>query len=231
MKHSPLIAITPAYSEDRKVKLSPQYISALLDCGAIPVALPYTEDEELLRRYALQFDGFLFSGGVDVEPDRYGEETQFDSVVVDRERDAFELLFFPEVLKTGKPILGICRGAQLLNVALGGTLHQHIDGHRQTEQGAIPTHSVTVAENSRLVKILGETRIPVNSFHHQAVKDVAPTLRAVACNEDGYVEAVESDDHSFLVAVQWHPELMYKTSDSATALFRAFVEAASSRNA
>ena len=225
MSKFPLIGVTTAYSDDRKVKLSPQYIAALLDCGAIPVPLPYTEDARTLSRYAEQFDAFLFSGGVDVDPIRYGEETKFDSVKIDSERDAFELAFFPRVLETGKPIFGICRGSQLINVALGGTLHQNIDGHRQTEDGSLPTHDVTLPEGSRLASILEKTSLPVNSFHHQAVKDVAPSLRAVAYN-GGYVEAVESEEHPFLLAVQWHPELMYETCESTKALFRAFVAAA-----
>ena len=227
MKHSPLIGIIPAYSDDRKIKLSPQYVFALLDCGAIPVVLPYTEDGEMLSRYAEQFDAFLFSGGVDIDPVHYGEETKFESVTIDKERDTFELSFFPKALETGKPILGICRGSQLINVALGGTLHQHIDGHKQTENGSIPTHSVTLEKDSFLASVLGKTTFSVNSFHHQAVKDVAPTLRAVAFNENGYIEAIESISHPFLVAVQWHPELLYEVSDASKALFRAFVAAAS----
>ena len=227
MQHSPIIGVTPAYSDDRKIKLSPQYVSSLLDCGAIPVPLPYTEDEATLHRYAEQLDGFLFSGGVDVDPTRYGEKTKFDSVKVDAERDAFELRLFPLVYETGKPILGICRGSQLLNVALGGTLHQHVDGHRQTEKGSVATHGVSVTKESILNSILGAHTLPVNSFHHQAVKEVSPALRAAAYNDDGYVEAVESPSHPFLVAVQWHPELMYETSDASRALFRAFVAASS----
>ena len=228
MTRTPIIAITSAYTDDKKIKLSPQYVSALLDCGAIPVVLPYTEDEALLTRYAAQFDGFLFSGGVDIEPSRYHEETKFDSVVIDVTRDAFEFKLFQKAFATGKPIFGICRGSQLLNVALGGPLHQHIDGHRQTEKGAIPTHGVSIDNGSFLQKILGTNTLPVNTFHHQVVKDVAPSLRPSAYNEDGYVEAVESDSHPFLLAVQWHPELMYSSSDGAKALFRAFVAAASS---
>ena len=229
MKHFPLIGVTSAYSDDRKINLSPQYISALLDCGAIPVPLPYTEDEQVLCQYAEQFDAFLFSGGVDIDPIHYGQETKFESVTIDSARDAFELAFFPRALETGKPIFGICRGSQLINVALGGTLHQHIDGHRQTENGSIPTHGVTLREGSRLASILEKTALPVNSFHHQAVKDVAPSLRAVAYNDGGYVEAVESEEHPFLLAVQWHPELLYETCGSAKALFRAFVAAALSK--
>lgn len=225
MNASPLVAIVPAYSDDGKIRLSPEYPAALLDCGAIPVTLPYSEDPAVIRFYAERFDAFLFSGGVDLEPARYGEERTSELVNTDPQRDRFELALFPEVIKTGKPILGICRGCQLLNVASGGTLHQHLDGHRQKEAGALPTHSVRIASDSRLFSILKSETVDVNSFHHQAVKDVAPSLRAVAWTDNGLVEAVENPAHPFFVGVQWHPELMYTSSSYAKALFRAFVEA------
>lgn len=225
MKTSPLVAIVPAYSDDGKIRLSPEYPAALLDCGAIPVTLPYSEDPAVIRSYAERFDAFLFSGGVDLEPSRYGEEKTSELVVTDPNRDRFELAFFPEALKTGKPILGICRGAQLLNVASGGTLHQHLEGHRQQEAGSLPTHTVRLAPDSRLFSILKSEVVDVNSFHHQAVKAVAPTLRAVAWTENGLIEAVEDPTHPFFVGVQWHPELMYTSSAYAKALFGAFVDA------
>ena len=225
MKSSPLIAIIPAYSDDGKIRLSPEYPAALLDCGAIPVTLPYSEDPAVIRFYAERFDAFLFSGGVDLEPSRYGEEKASELVVSDPGRDRFEFLLFPEVLRTGKPILGICRGVQLLNVACGGTLHQHIDEHRQTEQGAIPKHRVELLPDSRLYGILGSETVEVNSFHHQAVKTSAPALRVVAHAADGTIEALEDPAHPFFVGVQWHPELMYTSSEHARALFRAFVAA------
>lgn len=225
MNSSPLVAIIPAYSDDEKIRLSPEYPAALLDCGVIPVTLPYSKDPAVIRSYAERFDAFLFSGGVDLEPALYGEEKSSDLVVTDPNRDRFELALFPEALKTNKPILGICRGSQLMNVASGGTLYQHIDGHRQTEAGAVTTHSVRIAPDSRLFSIIGKETVSVNSLHHQAVKDVAPTLRAVAWNEEGFVEAVEDPSHPFFVAVQWHPELLYESSADAKAIFRAFVAA------
>lgn len=228
MNKKPLVAVIPSYSKDRKVRLSHEYLEALLDCGAIPVTLPYTEDALRIRAYAEEFDGFLFSGGVDVDPVYYGEEKQFDSVEIDAERDRFELALLNALSQTEKPILGICRGIQLLNVAYGGSLVQHTDGHDRNEPNFVPTHRVRVENGTKLSAILGECGIAVNSFHHQAVKSLAPALRIAAFADDGTIEGLEAPDRPFLIGVQWHPELMYATAPHARALFRAFVEAARS---
>lgn len=225
MARNPLVAVIPSYSEDRKVRLSHEYLDALECEGVLPVTLPYTDDTERIRTYAETFDGFLFSGGLDVDPSYYGEEKQFDSVEIDAERDRFEAALFRLVLETKKPILGVCRGLQLINVMLGGTLVQHMDGHRQDAPNPVPTHRVTVENGTRLREILGDGEIAVNSFHHQAVKVLADELRASAFADDGTVEGAESISHPFLVGVQWHPELMHATDPHAAAVFKAFAEA------
>ena len=228
-KNAPRIAIIPTYSNDRKVRLSTGYLSGLYDFGAIPSVLPYTDDAARVKAYAEAFDGFLFSGGVDVAPAYYGEETMFDNVVIDEERDRFEFALLKLLLGTEKPILGICRGEQLLNVALGGSLVQHMDGHNQKEENHVATHTVSVAENTRLASILETATLRTNSFHHQAVKTVAPTLRVSATAEDGTIEAVEGTGDRFLLGVQWHPELMLGLDGFAEKIFRAFVDAARDR--
>ena len=225
-RNAPRIAVIPSYSSDRKIRLSVGYVSALFDLGAVPSVLPYTGDAERVRAYADGFDAFLFSGGVDVDPSYYGEDTAFDSVTIDEERDSFEMALIRMLLPTDKPILGICRGEQLLNVACGGSLVQHMDGHNQTEENHVATHTVTPLGGTRLATVLGNGPIRTNSFHHQAVKAAAPTLRISAYAEDGTPEAVEGTGDRFLLGVQWHPELMLGTDGCAEKIFRAFVDAA-----
>ena len=206
--------------------LSPDYVNALREAGGIGVAIPYSEDPAVINEYAAVYDGFLFSGGVDVDPIHYGETKQFDSVEIDSDRDRFELLLMEAIADTGKPILGICRGVQLLNVAFGGSLVQHMDGHRQAEARNVLTHKVCITEHSKLYGILGRHEIPTNSFHHQAVKEVAPAFLVSARAEDGTVEAIEHTEHPFLLGVQWHPEGFYQDQAHARRLFEAFVKTA-----
>ena len=222
----PLIAVVPSRSSSGKILIPPAYLHALRDAGAIGVTLPYSEEPAVINEYAEVFDGFLFSGGVDVDPIHYGEIKQFDSVEIDAVRDRFELLLMEAVADSGKPILGICRGVQLINVAFGGSLVQHMDGHRQAEENTVPTHTVCVEEDSKLYGIVQRKRILTNSCHHQAVKAVAPNFKITARAEDGTVEAIEHESRPFLLGVQWHPECFYKDQAHARKLFEAFVKAA-----
>ena len=121
----PAIAITPSYNSDGMIRMRPAYLEAVWDAGGLPVFVSYTSDPAKLDEYARQFDGFLFAGGVDVDPKYYGEQVMFDSVSISEERDSFELELAARVLPTSKPVLGICRGIQLINVAMGGSLYQH----------------------------------------------------------------------------------------------------------
>lgn len=220
----PIIGITPAISENM-IKNVPHYHRSLLRVGAIPTFLPYTDDEAILDQYIEDCDGFLFSGGVDVDPKYYGEEIKFESVKICEDRDNFEFALFKKILASGKPVLGICRGAQFLNVALGGTLHQHIDGHSTKDREKV-AHTVTVHEGTRLFDIVGKASvIDVNTLHHQVIKDVAPCLVQSATSHDGYCEAVEMPDHKFFVAVQWHPEGLAHYMPEENAIFQTFVDA------
>ena len=220
----PIIGITPAIS-DGMIKNVPHYHRSVIRAGAIPSFLPYTDDEALLDQYVEDCDGFLFSGGVDVDPKYSGEEIKFDNVKCCEPRDNFELAIFKKILASGKPVLGICRGVQLINVAMGGSLYQHIDGH-STNDREKTAHTVTVKEGSLLYKLVGEKSvIDVNTLHHQVIKDVAPGLNAVATSHDGYIEAVELPGHKFFVAVQWHPEGLSHYMPEHAALFDALVEA------
>ena len=224
----PLIGVVPSREEERAM-LKFEYSNAVWQAGGLPVALAYTTDPAKLAEYAAIFDGFLFSGGDDIHPSRYGEEIAFDNVVCDTNRDAFEEALFAAVYPTGKPILGICRGIQSINVWMGGTLRQDIGGHRQTEPGSSRTHAVEIREGSLFHALCGRTSVMVNSFHHQVVKDLATGLVVDAVSEDGVVEAchLPTSEHPFLFAVQFHPESYCdrEDDDHAAAIFAAFVTA------
>lgn len=176
--------------------------------------------------------GLLISGGVDVAPDRYGEAVLNDTVEVDHERDAFEFPYILEALAVDLPILGICRGIQSLNVALGGTLYQDLPSqlpgslsHRQSGERWDTTHEIHVAPGTALAGLLGEPAMPVNSLHHQAIRSVASELRISAMAPDGVVEGAELVGRRFCVAVQFHPEEMVERSERAARLFASFLAA------
>lgn len=226
MEKKIIIGITPSQN-DGVIKMKTTYSRAILDAGAIPVMLPYTSDERQLLEYSYMLDGLLFSGGDDVDPKHYNEEIKFDSVKVFPDRDEFELSLFRAFYATGKPILGICRGIQLINVALGGSLYQHIEGHRQSEGRDVFERTARLTPESRLQNICGgASTVKTNSFHHQALKDVPSHVRISALADDMTVEAIEDTEHPFLVGVQWHPELFYKNDENARKLFEAFINAA-----
>lgn len=169
----PVIGILGSH-EGGELRIPTRYLNALWQGGALGVTLPYTTDRERIQEYVNSCDGFLYSGGVDVDPARYGESKQSDSVEIDGERDDFEFAMFPAVYDSGKPILGICRGIQAINVALGGTLYQHMEGHRQTQPGTERHQLIRLTPGTPLYAICGKSEIYVNSFHHQNVKQLAP---------------------------------------------------------
>ena len=234
----PLIGITPsaaAYEADhgsfRRYASMTAYADAVSGAGGIPVILPFLSGDvpALLDR----LDGLVLSGGGDVAPSRFGEDDIHpDTYDIDPSRDEFEIALVHLALSENKPLLAICRGIQVLNVALGGTLHQHVPDafsglvHRQ-HQDHIPAdqpgHEVTVAPGSALARTVGAGRLPVNSFHHQGLKELAPDLVATATSDDGLVEAVEHRDRSDVIGVQWHPELMASTTQAQARLFRNLV--------
>jgi putative glutamine amidotransferase len=221
-----LVGIAPSRDGD-KAMMAMRYMDAVWYAGGLPMVLSYTTDPAKLSEYAEICDGFLFSGGVDVDPVKYGEVKQFDSVEIDEARDTFEEALFRAIYPTKKPILGICRGIQSINVWMGGTLIQHLDGHRQSAPAQEPTHSVQVTEGSMLHRLCGKTEIMVNTFHHQAVKNLAPALTADAVSPDGFIEAAHEEGHRFLFATQFHPECYWHVEDDdhSVAIFRAFLDA------
>jgi putative glutamine amidotransferase len=201
-----------------EMALGMTYMRTLDAAGAMPVVLPPVGDPaELLDR----LDGICLSGGPDVDPAAYGaRERHPDLGPTEPSLDAFELALAEAALARGLPILAVCRGAQALNVACGGTLHQHLPGHRQTAPAGDPTHDVEVAARSRLARIMRARTLAVNSFHHQAVDRLGEGLRIVGRADDGTVEAIEGS--GFVVGVQWHAEVLA----AHLPLFEALVTAA-----
>lgn len=212
----PIIGITPSLQTDeRKIYTPTSYPNAIIEAGGTPVFFNFTRDDEMIEAYAAMVDGVLFSGGDDVDPASYGEEQLWVCGDVCPLRDAFEIKLLKVLVEKypDKPILGICRGAQVLNVAMGGTLYQdlksQVDGcirHQQQQSSHYASHKAMVSEGSKLHAIYGSQEIMVNSFHHQAVKDIGPGLIVTARASDGVVEGFEKPDHPYFIAVQWHPE-------------------------
>lgn len=228
----PLVGVMPLWDDEKdSLWMLPGYLEGLKEAGATPVVFPLTEDPDEIIRLIDICDGILLTGGHDVDPSIYGEEPLEGKVSCCKTRDNMEKLVLEDAMKKDKPILGICRGIQFINAALGGTLYQDLPkqhtsdiDHHQKPPYDVPVHDVTIKKVSPLYDCLGSDRISVNSYHHQAVKDVAPCLEVMAESEDGLVEALYKPFYSFLWAVQWHPEFSYKKDESSRKIFKAFVE-------
>ncbi|MBK5256823.1 MAG: gamma-glutamyl-gamma-aminobutyrate hydrolase family protein [Vicinamibacteria bacterium] len=216
------------------------YLHAISKAHGLPSIIapgftdPWEETNQLPGEILDNCDGLLLSGGADVDPLLFGEEPHAGLGRVDGPRDPFELTLAREAVRRDMPVLGICRGLQVLNVALGGTLIQDIPSevkgaviHETGEDRLVIGHDVTIARDSRLAQLLSSARVGVNSFHHQAVKRLGRGLTSSAiCPDDGIIEGLEMPDRRFVVAVQWHPENFWKTPNASDGLFAGFVEAA-----
>jgi putative glutamine amidotransferase len=219
--------------------MSQRYINVLAEAGAVPWLIPLlTKDTDTLRAIYDRLDGLFLTGGVDVDPSRYGEEKRPSCGRTDADRDATELQLVKWAIADRKPILAVCRGFQVLNVAFGGTLFQDVGeqypnaikhDHFPKSDGTPPrdyiSHKVRVAPDSRLASYLGADQAPVNSMHHQGIKQLAPGLAANAWAPDGLIEGIEGTNGTFLIAVQWHPEELAHSDAGMRRLFTAFVEA------
>lgn len=229
----PLIGVVSLYDEKKEsFWMLPGYVQGLEQAGAAPLMLPLTENREELSRFAGICDGFLFPGGHDVDPSLYGTEKSALCGDLCPERDGMERLFFPMALETGKPLLGICRGIQLFNVMLGGTLYQDLPTERPgpvEHHGQPPydqvIHTVAIEPDSPLFQAVETVQMGVNSYHHQGIKDLGKGLRAAAWSDDGLIEAVFLPEHPFALAVQWHPEFSYRTDENSRKILKKFVEA------
>ena len=229
----PKIAILPLVDIQRESYwMLPGYMNGILEAGGLPVMLPLTRDPEALDEIAKSYDGFLFPGGQDVTPALYGKKKSENCGETCEALDEMSKALFDRISRTDKPVLGICRGLQLLNVLLGGTLYQDLPTehpskveHQMRKPYSVAAHQVEITQDSPLYALLGCTSLGVNSCHHQAVRDLSPRLRAMACSEDGLVEAAWMPGKQFLWAFQWHPEFFPKTDENSRRIFRAFVNA------
>ena len=212
-----------------ELMLGTTYPKALDAAGAIPVVLAPV-DLRAVPELVARLDGICLAGGPDLDPTLYGAVARHPELgATNAEHDAFELAVARAADVAGLPMLGICRGAQALNVARGGTLHQHVDGHRQVESAAAPTQRVAVAPDSLLAAVTGAgDTLAINSFHHQAVDILGAGLRVVARAADGTVEAIEDPARPFVLGVQWHAETLTERPEHG-ALFAALVGAAGVR--
>ncbi len=235
----PLIGITTAYKpevgEEGKIILNQAYVQAVQQAGGIPLLIPIGLSRERLHDLVSRLDGVLFSGGGDVHPSRYGG-TFHPTVNFNEDRDRLEFDLMQAIIAYSLPFFGICRGLQVINVGLGGSLYEDLlDQRPQSLQHNHPdkprhylAHAVEVETDSLLAEIVACSRLEVNSLHHQGIRELAPGLKATAYAPDGLIEAIELEGHPFGLGVQWHPECLL-SDEKMHALFRQFVRAAASR--
>jgi putative glutamine amidotransferase len=215
-----------------EMALGMTYVNAILNAGALPLVIPPLAPEDVAELVA-RLDGLVLSGGPDLSPAAYGAAAHPELGPTEPRLDAFEYALAREAARLELPVLGICRGAQAINVARGGTLHQHLPDvvgdeivHRQQVDGRRPVHLVELLPGSPLAGLLGTTRVDVNSFHHQAIDQLGNGLRACAWAPDGTIEGIDDPELPFLIAVQWHAETLVGIPRHID-LFRGFVAAAS----
>jgi putative glutamine amidotransferase len=228
-----IVGVLPLWDDEKNsIWMLPGYLDGVREAGGLPIIFPLTDDERELDQLVNMCDGFLFTGGQDVSPELYQEIPLAGLVETCRQRDVMEGIILEKAIKADKPILGICRGIQFINAALGGTLYPDIPSqhpseicHRQKAPYDIPSHDVTIIRDSPLYDCLGTDRLPVNSCHHQAVRELARGLKPMAISPDGLVEAAFMEGRTFLWAVQWHPEMNLRTDPSNRMIFEAFIKA------
>ncbi|PIC62950.1 gamma-glutamyl-gamma-aminobutyrate hydrolase [Sporosarcina sp. P13] len=229
----PLIGVTSDVDRNGGTLVHSRYIRAIRRAGGVPFVLPIGMDG--IGEICSRLDGLLLIGGDDVDPFLYGEEPHQKLGKVIPGRDEMEIALVKGMIDQDKPVLGICRGHQLLNVAFGGTIYQDIYAqlsgnllqHLQVTDLRFATHSVDIVPDSKLAQIAGTLEMRVNSLHHQAVKEVKSPLVVTAVAKDGVIEALESTAHRFVVGVQWHPEALVGGQELVTLkLFDRFIEAA-----
>jgi len=233
----PLIGITTRERKTlngwQRIELLRAYVDAVVQAGGTPLLIPSALGTDDRASLLARLDGILFSGGGDIAVRHFRSEPHEKVDLVEEHRDALELDLLRRAVETGKPFLGICRGCQVANVALGGTLYTHIPDqfsrkpkhNHKDAQRRLLAHAVTVVPGTRLHAILAERELQVNSLHHQGLRDLAPGLTVAAHAPDGLVEAVELPAHPFALAVQWHPEWL-TDQPAMRRLFAAFVEVA-----
>ena len=243
MERKPIIGISSSIIVDdlgsfagyKRAYVNKDYVDAVVRAGGVPLIIPFTTNKEVIISQAQLIDGLILSGGHDINPYNYGQEPSQKIGEIFPERDIYEMILLEESKKRDIPILGICRGFQLINVAAGGTLYQDLSlipgnilKHNQVSNPTLKTHKIEIKKNSFISSIFGKETM-VNSFHHQAIDKVANDFIVVARASDGVVEAIEHKTYKFLVAVQWHPEMLAVECEKARELFVRFIEEAKNR--
>ena len=227
----PLIGVMPLVDDEKEsLWMLPGYMDGITEAGGIPIMLPLTADIDDIKQLIDTCDGLLFTGGHDVSPDIYNGSPDNDTVVSCAMRDKMESIAFDLAVEKDMPILGICRGIQFINAVLGGTLYQDLPtehpsdiDHHQNPPYDIPIHNVRIMKYSPLYELLQKEELEVNSYHHQAIKDLADDLKVMAVSEDKIIEAVEMPGKKFVWAVQWHPEFSYCRDERNKKIFDEFV--------
>ncbi|HOV25525.1 MAG TPA: gamma-glutamyl-gamma-aminobutyrate hydrolase family protein [Pseudobacteroides sp.] len=230
----PLIGITPWYDYTNQMTfIKKGYCEGVNEAGGLGVLLPMCTERDILENIVEYCDGFLISGGPDVDPKYFNEINHPFNGDISPYRDIMEIYIIKRAIELNKPLFGICRGIQIMNVAMGGTLYQDIHSqikdkdvikHSQAAPSWYPTHKISIKKGSLLNKLLKSNTIEVNSFHHQSVKDLAPGFEISSTSEDGIIECIEYKNHRFALGVQWHPELMWESDKIFLALFEGLVQ-------
>ena len=234
-KMKPVIGITVSTEIDSvNYTTHKDHVRAVLQCGGIPFLIPYMTEEEDVRQIVEKVDGLYSTGGYDIDPTLFGEEPHPGLGTIIPERDTFEMMMMKQMLDEDKPILGVCRGSQILNIALGGDMYQDIYRqidtsllqHQQKAPASYGSHFVNVERESLLYRLTGKDKLRVNSRHHQANRNVITPLLVSGRANDGIVEAVESSNHAFVLGLQWHPEnLLTKGDEASLHIFNGFIKA------
>lgn len=233
----PRIGLSVNYEEKGTGKvgayLGADYTDGIYAAGGLPFVLPLTDERAWIEELADELDGLLLTGGDDIDPSYFGHEPLLGLGQITPLRDAMEFQLFAAMRARQKPIFGICRGVQVMNAALGGTLYQDLPReyrgtlqHSQKAPRDHMAHAVEIAPGTRLAQIVEVAMLPVNTYHHQAVRDLAPGCVATAHSRDGLIEAIECPTDRFTLGVQWHPENLWRKNSSHFRLFTAFTEAA-----
>jgi putative glutamine amidotransferase len=234
MQMRPTIGITCSHDDQTNRSYLPQaYAKAIEQAGGMPLLLPQApSSSDCISQLVHLLDGILFSGGVDVDPIHFGEEPLPALGAIAPERDGFELELARQALNADLTIFAICRGIQILNIAAGGTIYQDLPSqltktlkHSQEAPRWYATHKAVIKSGTFLARDLQTREIRVNSFHHQAVNRLAPGFRLSATAPDGVIEGIESENHKYVVGVQWHPETMWEKDPQMLKLFKSFVQA------
>lgn len=237
----PLIGITSELKRNKNSTIEyveEEMIESVKKAGGLPVFLSNFSENEQINDLALKLDGLILTGGGDVDPTSFEEEPHKNLKYVSPERDLFEFAITNIFLKMNKPILGICRGSQIINIVLGGNIYQDIGTQFESEvlqhdQKAPKYHASQYAnlkEDTLLYSILKQKSIKINSYHHQAVKKLGKNIKETATATDNVIEGIESQNHDFVLGVQWHPEYLYENDNNSKKIFQSFVSACAKHN-